>query len=359
MNTLFHRVVLATPLLAGAAWLVGSCAGEDPYLGGYCERDADCHTKYQDIPGAACIDSRCQCTDPGSQICCSPSEAAEPDCPPSCRPCAECAQGTAACGPDGGVDAGCKSDAECPGPPSRECGTGKCVEGACTVEIHPGPIASQRQGDCQRAECTTAGELVMLEEPSDVHDDGEPCTYDSCSEGWPINMPLTEGLTCPGAREGMCHKGTCVACFDGDVTMNDCPNGLACDDVLCVPAHCVNNAFEPELGETARDCGFPCRPCIAGEACGSSADCESRICDGGRCAPATCEDGAQNGSETGIDCGAAPCPLCPAGQACRTGVSCESGVCWAGMCREPSCTDGVQNASETGVDCGGGCAPCG
>ncbi|KAH8739746.1 gigantic extracellular protein [Cryptosporidium ryanae] len=54
-----------------------------------------------------------------------------------------------------------------------------------------------------------------------------------------------------------------------------------------------------------------------------------------RCSPPTCDDGIQNGDESGIDCGG----------------SCEN------HCR--SCFDGVKNGDETGVDCGGtDCRPC-
>ena len=50
----------------------------------------------------------------------------------------------------------------------------------------------------------------------------------------------------------------------------------------------------------------------------------------------TCNDGIQNGTETGIDCG---------------------GTC--GACEEePTCSDGIQNGDETGVDCGGSCDAC-
>ncbi len=52
---------------------------------------------------------------------------------------------------------------------------------------------------------------------------------------------------------------------------------------------------------------------------------------------ATCTDGIQNGSETGIDCGGPDCVACPTN----------------------TCTDGIQNGNETGVDCGGpDCAAC-
>ncbi len=52
--------------------------------------------------------------------------------------------------------------------------------------------------------------------------------------------------------------------------------------------------------------------------------------------PTTCNDGIQNGDETGVDCGGSCQP-------CQT---------------NPTCNDGIQNGDETGIDCGGSCAPC-
>ncbi|KXX70267.1 di-heme oxidoredictase family protein [Flammeovirga sp. SJP92] len=49
----------------------------------------------------------------------------------------------------------------------------------------------------------------------------------------------------------------------------------------------------------------------------------------------TCNDGIQNGDETGVDCGGSSCNDCP------------------------TCEDGIQNGDETGVDCGGAnCMSC-
>ena len=50
----------------------------------------------------------------------------------------------------------------------------------------------------------------------------------------------------------------------------------------------------------------------------------------------TCDDGIQNGDETGVDCGGS-CPPCD---------------------DVATCDDGIQNGDETGVDCGGSCPPC-
>jgi hypothetical protein len=59
----------------------------------------------------------------------------------------------------------------------------------------------------------------------------------------------------------------------------------------------------------------------------------SQSCD--NCA--TCDDGIQNGDETGVDCGGADCPPCTV---------------------TPTCEDGILNGDETGIDCGGSCDPC-
>lgn len=86
----------------------------------------------------------------------------------------------------------------------------------------------------------------------------------------------------------------------------------------------------------------------------------TNFCLGGGPAP-TCNDGVQNGNETGVDCGGPDCAACPT---CNDGVQngSETGVdCGGPDCAAcPTCNDGVQNGNETGVDCGGpDCAPCG
>ncbi|MCR9102804.1 MAG: T9SS type A sorting domain-containing protein, partial [bacterium] len=79
-------------------------------------------------------------------------------------------------------------------------------------------------------------------------------------------------------------------------------------------------------------------PCNADNTSGfkDSEDYEIVVTGGGGGGP-TCDDGIQNGDETGVDCGG----------------SCEPCV------TPPTCDDGIQNGDEEGVDCGGSsCAPC-
>jgi len=87
----------------------------------------------------------------------------------------------------------------------------------------------------------------------------------------------------------------------------------------------------------------------------------TNICVGGGSDPEpTCNDGEQNGDETGVDCGGPDCEACPTcddgeQNGDETGVDCGGPDCDA--C--PTCDDGVQNGDETGIDCGGpDCDPC-
>ncbi|MEM7448381.1 MAG: fibrinogen-like YCDxxxxGGGW domain-containing protein [Myxococcota bacterium] len=75
----------------------------------------------------------------------------------------------------------------------------------------------------------------------------------------------------------------------------------------------------------------------------------------------TCSNGTLDGSETDTDCGGPECGACLDGQSCLSGSDCASSVCsggLAGICTAAACDDGVQNGSETGVDCGGACGGC-
>ena len=71
----------------------------------------------------------------------------------------------------------------------------------------------------------------------------------------------------------------------------------------------------------------------------------------------SCDDGIQNGDETGLDCGGncATCPGCDDGELNGD----ENGIDCGGSCAAcPTCIDGIQNGDETGLDCGGNCAAC-
>jgi cysteine-rich repeat protein len=94
--------------------------------------------------------------------------------------------------------------------------------------------------------------------------------------------------------------------------------------------------------ETGIDCGGPCGPCPDAMGCVSDADCESRRC----------------GETTRWICGRpAGCgdAVFGAGEECDDGNAIDDDWCSSG-CLAARCDDGVQNGDETGVDLGGYCA---
>jgi len=146
--------------------------------------------------------------------------------------------------------------------------------------------------------------------------------------------------------------------------------------------------------EKGVDCGAPCDTfCVATCDDGIQNGDETGIDCGGTncltdCPPPTCGDGRQNGQETGIDCGAPGCPDCPT-PTCNdgirnihieyiepsftnpdgfivvveTGIDCDEDFeTSCPDCPIPTCFDGLQNGTETGVDCddipNNFCPPC-
>ena len=120
-------------------------------------------------------------------------------------------------------------------------------------------------------------------------------------------------------------------------------------------ATCVDGATNGD--ETDVDCGASCSPCHDDRKCGVGADCESGSCVGGVCRKPSCTDAVANGDETDVDCGG-PCPGCAIGGACLGVGDCEASVCANGVCVS-ACEDGIKDAEESDIDCGSpACGPC-
>lgn len=334
---------------------ISACSGPDPYID-RCDDSLDC--KF--LEGTLCIDGMCVCTAAHHQYCNG-----------ICRPVEECfatsdsggggGSGGGGSGGSGGTSGGkCATAADCPQPGDPHCGQATCENGLCGLTLAPtGKIASQIRGDCKHLWCDGFGNLVEIDDGGDTFNDGAECTSDICEGGKPKNVWLAQGAMCPdgGPSAGVCFEGECVKCVDsGD---NSCGAGNACDGVHCVPLHCVNNLWDQASGETAKNCGGPCRPCDPGMACNVPSDCLFGVCKFDTCQAPTCFDGVRNDKETGIDCGGlSGCIRCSVGQGCKAPADCTSDVCWEGVCELPSCTDGIKNGEEDDWDCGGICPPC-
>ena len=151
-------------------------------------------------------------------------------------------------------------------------------------------------------------------------------------------------------------------------TSRQCPSGYDCAaDGYCwrhghVPMSsdpCADQAQDGD--ETGVDCGGPTCPtrCPVDQGCAIAADCASGVCNltTGRCVADDCADGARDDAESDIDCGGGTCPGCGTGQSCTTPGDCKNFLCnqTSHQCVSDPCFDGVKDQSETDVDCGGLC----
>ena len=156
-------------------------------------------------------------------------------------------------------------------------------------------------------------------------------------------LPSCGGPACDNGGEG-CPCERAIECgelppckgwrCDGTCHMRDAPVAWTCPIGVCDGAgHCLE--------------------CLQHADCAPGHTCEAEnVCS-------RCDDGVQNGDETGVDCGGS-CPLCPG--TCNVDADCGvGGYCWQGLCAR--CDDGIKNGNEHDVDCslfndGGRCSLC-
>ena len=265
-------------------------------------------------------------------------------------------------------------------------GCGPVTPATCDDGIQNGDETGVDCGGADCAPCTCDGVDVTV-----------TVNFDNYPEetSWEIssgNTTVFNGGTYPNAPDGSTSSfSQCLADGCYTFTMSDSyGDGLCCsygtgsytvsdesDNILASGASfggsestdfCVTSVGGPEPtcedgeqngDETGVDCGGADCPACATCDDGIQNGTETGVDCGGSCAAcATCDDGIQNGTETGVDCGGS----CTACATCDDGIQngTETGVDCGGSCTAcATCDDGIQNGTETGVDCGGSdCSPC-
>ncbi len=185
------------------------------------------------------------------------------------------------------------------------------------------------------------------------------CSVDEpASSGTDAGGSIDEWTGAEGGARPEPERCAAPPCADGE----RCKDAVDCASGTCIGRTCLAATAADGIkngGETDVDCGGPATGavrCTEGKTCREGADCESLSCDG-TCKPPTNVDGLENGSETDIDCGGgAPtnAPRCAVGASCSVDADCDRMKCTGNVCQSPTNDDGIQNGTETGVDCGGG-----
>jgi len=281
----------------------------------------------------------------------------------------------------------CETSADCAGEDTF-CGLRACKNNACTLldvrpagELPPG----QALGDCKTGRCDGKGNLVVEADPTDIPDDGNECTEDTCVQGTPTSAPSSDQTPCGAMLTLKCNgAGVCTGC----VVPSDC--GV---DTPCVQWACD---AEAKCGRSLAPVGTLAENPLPGDCKANLCDAKGKLqeafypedpavddndCTTGLCSP----DGTtiQNAAPDGTACGGMPCMACtagvcdvckgdyycnvdkcsplkklPVGAACADSVDCELGNCVDGVCCDGPC-GGACNAcsnEKTGQP-NGTCAP--
>jgi hypothetical protein len=225
-----------------------------------------------------------------------------------------------------GACVACNVSADC-APTGDDCKLATCkADKSCGTMFAPyGTQLStplQTKGNCHTLYCDAVGGTFDQINNSDVPDDGNPCTVDTCTSGVPSHVPGPVGVDCGvGQKCNVAGKCGCV------------------DDTQCVaPDSCGGG--NPG---TTFTCGCTKTTCAAaGATCGQISD--------GCYATLMCNSGTKNGAETDIDCGGGGgcATTCGAGKLCKIDGDCASGHCADGVCCNAACAGACMACNLTG-----------
>ncbi len=261
----------------------------------------------------------------------------------------DCANACPTC--DDGIQNGNETDVDCGGDSCNACPcNGSDVTVSITLDNYP-EETSWTITDASGNTVASGGTYNSQPDGSTVTE--TLCLNDGCYD-FTITDAYGDGICCTYGNGSYSVTGTAGTLASGSqFTSNEVTN-------FCLgggPAPTCDDG-EQNGDETGVDCGGSCAPCATCDD-GQQNGNETGVDCGGDCdACPTCDDGIQNGSETGVDCGGpdcAACATCDDGQ--QNGN--ETGIDCGGDCTPcATCNDGQQNGNETGVDCGGDCDAC-
>jgi hypothetical protein len=282
---------------------------------------------------------------------------------PDCQPC-DTTPPTPTC--EDGIQNGQETGVDCGGPDCQPCDTTPPTP-TCEDGIQNGQETGVDCGGPDCPACPTCNDGIQ-----NGQETGVDCGGPDCAACPPDLCPTPTGLFADGiSRTGVRLNWEAVAeaeRYKLQIRRQGDPNWINYNSQVTVlslrgalPGITYEWRVSSDCGEEESAWSAACT-FIGGDA-NSGSNCEQ----GGD--EATCEDGVQNGEETGVDCGGPDCPACdPVAPTCEDGVQNgqETGIdCGGPDCPAcdtppaPTCEDGIQNGQETGIDCGGpDCEPC-
>ncbi|MBX5481230.1 MAG: lamin tail domain-containing protein [Myxococcaceae bacterium] len=279
----------------------------------------------------------------------------------TCATDTDCASGICS----NGVCVECTEASQCPGS-DTECAVRVCENNTCGVSNVPAgtPVAAQTEGDCQVQQCDGNGQIVGVNDDSDVPaDDGNECTDEVCMDGVASHPPKAVNTACTQDGGAYCDgAGACVACNTAD----QCPGtDTECQTRTCTAGVCgFSYAAEgtPVSTQTPGDCQVA--QCDGAGAVVSVADnSDLPVDDGIECTDEVCTAGVPSHPAKPVDTacsqnggsfcdGAGACVACNTADQCPgTDTECQTRTCTAGVCGFSYAAAGTQVSAQTPGDC--------
>jgi hypothetical protein len=254
----------------------------------------------------------------------------------------------------------CGVASDCPGA-ETECQHRSCTAGICGVVRDPvnTPVTLQTTGDCKSLQCAADGTVATVNDASDMPDDRNPCTNDSCMNGAPSHTTLPLNTACGGLNR--CNaNGQCVGC----ISATDCPGtDTACQTRACSAQGICSVTFKASgtrlADPAAGDCkGLQCDGAGNTQSVNDGADVpvDSNACTTDECAAGTPSHrpvASNTACGTGLVCdGATHCVACLTATTCPgTDTECHTRTCVNGACGISNKAAGTVTVAQVSRDC--------
>jgi hypothetical protein len=311
-----------------------------------CSSDCVCTSGHCDSATSKCVECIAD-TDCGSgESCCNNACVTKAADGQSCSANCDCTSG--AC-----ENSVCAASSGSACSDSVPCQSGlECCDNACFAQVADG-VACTADCDCTSGACendvcaASSGSACSASVPCQS---GLECCGDVCITQVADGVACTADCDC---TSGACENSVCAASSGSACSASvPCQSGLEC---------CDNACFAQVADGVA--CTANC-DCISGQ-CSESDVCVATACDNGRldtdetdidCCGSVCEKCA-DGMKCTVDndCTNSFCNL---GSSINSGPETHGNSVAGGVCATPTCDDGYQNGGETGIDCGGSCLAC-
>jgi len=278
---------------------------------------------------------------------------------------ASCSENGGAVCDGAGLCVSCMVAADCPGTDTE------CQKRTCSVATHTCGLSNtasgtvlttQTAGDCREDRCNGSGGVNSTLLNTDVPVDGNECTQDLCTGGFPSNPPTAGGVACSQNNGKLCNgSGVCVQC----VSAGDCPGvDNECGLRTCTAGNCGMNyvaAGTVTVTQTTGDCKI--NKCSGAGVVNAVADdtdigydanqCTNDICSSGVLSHPNADSGTACTQTSGNVCnGSGTCVGCLTATDCPGYDSdCQKRVCSANKCSISLTAAGTPTANQIAGDC--------